>query len=223
MIEEVQSHYEEAKPFILEQYKEAAKWNACLKAVLDQYDDVENYAWNIAFITDLLGLSGDAPTGGKLDYIGGLVGLARNTGELDSDYYTRLIEYINTNDSGTIEGILKRVISIVKTNEVTYIEENSGFPFSASGLIITLSERQITRAEANRIKAAGTRLFVGGFLTTHDGIVLSTNSGHLLACAGGPYDTIEIVDGAMIEDEAGSGVLVEENSDAFIIDEIAFT
>ena len=197
MIEEVQSHYEEAKPFILEQYKEAAKWNACLKAVLDQYDDVENYAWNIAFITDLLGLSGDAPTGGKLDYIGGLVGLSRNTGELDSDYYARLIDYINTNDSGTIEGILKRVISIVKTNEVTYIEENSGFPFSASGLIITLSERQITRAEANRIKAAGTRLFVGGFLTTHDGIVLSTNSGHLLACAGGPYDTIEIVDGAI--------------------------
>lgn len=223
MIEEVQSHYEESKPFILEQYKDAAKWNACLKAVLDQYDDVENYAWNIAFITDLLGLSGDAPTGGKLDYIGGLVGLARNTGELDSDYYTRLIDYINTNDSGTIEGILKRVISIVKTNEVTYIEENSGFPFSASGLIITLSERQITRAEANRIKAAGTRLFVGGFLTTHDGIVLSTNSGHLLACVGGPYDTIEIVDGSMIEDEAGNGLLIDENSDAIIIDEIAFT
>ena len=44
-----------------------------------------------------------------------------------------------------------------------------------------------------------------------------------LACAGGPYDTIEIVDGAMIEDEAGSGVLVEENSNAIIIDEIAFT
>ena len=192
MIEEVQSHYEEAKPFILEQYKEATKWNACLKAVLDQYDDVENYAWNIASITDLLGLLGDVPTGGKLDFIGGLVGLSRNTGEIDSDYYSRIIDYINSNDSGTIEGILKRAISIVQTNEVTYIEENSGFPFSASGLIITLSERQITRAEANRIKAAGTRLFVGGFLTTHDGIPLSTNSGHLIACAGGPYDTIEV-------------------------------
>ena len=109
MIEEVQSHYEEAKPFILEQYKEAAKWNACLKAVLDQYDDVENYAWNIASITDLLGLLGDVPTGGKLDYIGGLVGLARNTGEIDSDYYARLIDYINAKDSGTIEGIIKEL------------------------------------------------------------------------------------------------------------------
>ena len=103
-----------------------------------------------------------------------------------------------------------------------HIEENSGFPFVASGLIITLSERQITRAEANRIKAAGTRLFVGGFLTTHDGIPLSTNSGHLIACAGGPYDTIEISDGSMIEDEDGDGVLVDEYSDAFIIDENAF-
>lgn len=223
MIEEVQSHYEEAKPFILEQYKEATKWNACLKAVLDQYDDVENYAWNIASITDLLGLLGDVPTGGKLDFIGGLVGLARNTGEIDSDYYARLIDYINAKDSGTIEGIIKRAISIVQTNEVTYIEENSGFPFSASGLIITLSERQITRAEANRIKAAGTRLFVGGFLTTHDGIPLSTNSGHLIACAGGPYDTIEISDGVMIEDETGDGVLIDEYSDAIIIDEFAFT
>lgn len=192
MIEEVQSHYEEAKPFILEQYKEATKWNACLKAVLDQYDDVENYAWNIASITDLLGFSGELPTGGKLDFIGGLVGLSRNTSESDSDYYSRIIDYINSNDSGTIEGIIKRAISIVQTNEVTYIEENSGFPFVASGLIITLSERQITRAEANRMKAAGTRLFVGGFLTTHDGIPLSTNSGHLIACAGGPYDTIEV-------------------------------
>lgn len=192
MIEEVQSHYEEAKPFVLEQYKEATKWNACLKAVLDQYDDVENYAWNIASITDLLGFSVDVPTGGKLDFIGGLVGLSRNTGEIDSDYYARIIDYINSNDSGTIEGIIKRAISIVQTNEVTYIEENSGFPFVASGLIITLSERQITRAEANRIKAAGTRLFVGGFLATHDGIPLSTNSGHLIACAGGPYDTIEV-------------------------------
>ena len=186
----VTSHWDAVKEDIISQYWNAAKWQACLKAVIDKYDMIESEALDLAGVTDFRGLLSDIPTGLRLDFVGGIVGLERISGETDADYYARILEYLDLKRSGTIEGILTTAKSITGDAAPILTEENFGFPFSASSVLLTLSERQITRSEANRIKPAGSRLFVGGFIKlVSSKQVIATHDGKIITCVGGPYET----------------------------------
>ena len=186
----VTSHWDAVKEDIISQYWNAAKWQACLKAVIDKYDMIESEALDLAGVTDFRGLLSDIPTGLRLDFVGGIVGLERISGETDADYYARILEYLDLKRSGTIEGILTTAKSITGDAAPILTEENFGFPFSASSVLLTLSERQITRSEANRIKPAGSRLFVGGLIKlVSSKQVIATHDGKIITCVGGPYET----------------------------------
>lgn len=186
----VTSHWEAVKEDIISQYWDAAKWQACLKAVIDKYDMIENEAWDLAGATDFMGLLSDVPTGLRLDFVGGLVGLERLASESDDDYYAQILEYLAIKRSGTIEGILNSAKAITGDESPVLVEENFGFPFSASGVVVTLSERQLTRSDAKRIKPAGSRLFIGGFIKlVSSKQVIATHDGKIITCVGGPYET----------------------------------
>ena len=186
----VTSHWDAVKEDIISQYWNAAKWQACLNAVIDKYDMIESEAWDLAGVTDFRGLLSDIPTGLRLDFVGGIVGLERISGETDADYYARILEYLDLKRSGTIEGILTTAESITGDSSPVLVEENFGFPFSASGVVVTLSERQLTRSDAKRIKPAGSRLFIGGFIKlVSSKQVIATHDGKIITCVGGPYET----------------------------------
>ena len=192
-MDKVTSHWDLAKEKIISQYWDAAKWQACLKAVIDKYDMIENEAWDLAGATDFMGLLSDVPTGLRLDFVGGIVGLERISGETDAAYYARILEYVDIKRSATIEGILTTAKSITGDAAPILTEENFGFPFSASSVLLTLSERQLTRSEANRIKPAGSRLFVGGLIKSVSGTnFLSTVSGKKIMAVGGPYEVVKV-------------------------------
>lgn len=217
----VTSHWDAVKEDIISQYWNAAKWQACLKAVIDKYDMIESEAWDLAGVTDFRGLLSDIPTGLRLDFVGGIVGLERISGETDADYYARILEYVDIKRSATIEGILTTAKSITGDTAPILTEENPGFPFSASSVLLTLSERQLTRSEANRIKPAGSRLFVGGLIKSVSGTnFISTVSGKKIMAVGGPYDVVKIEHIVPLIDEGtGKYILDEENSVYKIIDE----
>ena len=217
----VTSHWGAVKEDIKRQYWNAAKWQACLKAVIDKYDMIENEAWDLAGATDFMGLLSDVPTGLRLDFVGGLVGLERLASESDDDYYAQILEYLAIKRSGTIEGILNSAKAITGDESPVLVEENFGFPFSASGVLLTLSERQLTRSEANRIKPAGSRLFVGGLIKSVSGTnFISTVSGEKIMAVGGPYEVVKVQNFIPLLDEGtGKYILDEENSVYKIIDE----
>ncbi len=219
MINEVISHYEDSKPYILEQYKSAEKWNLLLKAYLDKLDYVENYIWNIAHITDLIGAFGSIPSGGKLDFIGNLVGTERITNESDSDYYLRIMSVIEVHNSGTIEGILQRVKIITGDDSPRYQEENIDGRFCAGGVIVTHTQRQLKRSEANSIKVAGTHLFIGGYLLFGNAVI-ATKEGIPIVFVGGPFDTITIETSNYLTDESSDSYLIDEFSELQILDEV---
>ena len=222
MITKIASHYDSAATKIICQYWSATNWKACLKAVMDQLDGVENTAWDLAYVTDFMGLVVDIPVGLRLDFVGGLIGLDRDLGETDNEYYLRLLDYINLADSGTIEGILRRAKAITGDQLPLYVEENHGVPFCASGVLFTQSERQVTRAEANKIKAAGTRLFIGGLIKfSESDVFLKTPEGQAILLVGGPYVTYKINTNIPILDElSGLKILDESNENFFIVDEV---
>lgn len=217
----VTSHWDAVKEDIISQYWNAAKWQACLKAVIDKYDMIESEAWDLAGVTDFRGLLSDIPTGLRLDFVGGIVGLERISGETDADYYARILEYVDIKRSATIEGILTTAKSITGDAAPILTEENFGFPFSASSVLLTLSERQLTRSEANRIKPAGSRLFIGGLIKSVSGTnFLSTVSGKKIMAVGGPYEVVKVQNFIPLLDEGtGKYILDEENSVYKIIDE----
>ena len=186
----VTSHWDAVKEDIISQYWNAAKWQAWLKAVIDKYDMIESEALDLAGVTDFRGLLSDIPTGLRLDFVGGIVGLERISGETDAAYYARILEYVDIKRSATIEGILTTAKSITGDAAPILTEENFGFPFSASSVLLTLSERQLTRSDAKRIKPAGSRLFIGGFIKlVSSKQVIATHDGKIITCVGGPYET----------------------------------
>jgi len=201
-MDKVTSHWDAVKEDIISQYWDAAKWQACLKAVIDKYDMIENEAWDLAGATDFMGLLSDVPTGLRLDFVGGLVGLERLASESDEDYYAQILEYLDIKRSGTIEGILNSAKAITGDSSPVLVEENFGFPFPASSVVVTLSERQLTRSEANRIKPAGSRLFVGGFIKlVSRKQVLATHDGKIITSVGGPYETDAFTQTKFITDD----------------------
>lgn len=222
MIEKIASHYDVAKAKIICQYWGATKWDACLRAILAKWDGVETVAWDLAGVTDFMGFLSDIPTGLRLDFVGGLIGLDRNLAESDADYYARLLLYVNDNLSGTAEYIIQQAKSITGSNAATttYVEENEEKPYRAKAFIATQTERQLTQGEADRIRPAGVRLFVGGFfkLAGSDS-VLKTSDGKALLVVG-PCETFLVVQNTFILDElTGLKIIDESNENFFIIDE----
>ena len=220
-MDKVTSHWDEAKEDIISQYWDAAKWQACLKAVIDKYDMIEDEAWDLAGVTDFRGLLSDIPTGLRLDFVGGIVGLERLSSETDTDYYARILEYLDMKRSGTIEGILTTAESITGDTAPILTEENFGFPFSASSVLLTLSERQLTRSEAKRIKPAGSRLFIGGLIKSVSGTsIFSTSSGEKIMAVSGPYNVVKIEHIVPLIDEGTEEYILDEKNSVYkIIDE----
>ena len=103
-LKHIESHWNSTViPSILEQYKDSEKWQECLNAVIDQMQIAEDAAIEL---TTVLDFKSEVPTGGRLDFIAGLVNVTRMAGESDSSLYTRFVVSLGYRRSGTPDFVI---------------------------------------------------------------------------------------------------------------------
>lgn len=83
----ITSYSEHCRPYVPEQYKASSKLLGLVDAFLTQCDSLE-----AAFHEMVPMLDPEQAVGPSLDFIGALVGVARNPGETDASYRPRILE-----------------------------------------------------------------------------------------------------------------------------------
>lgn len=108
------------EPRILEQYKDSVRWKACLKAVIDKTQTVEDASFELAHVLDF---RTDMPTGGRLDWLAGLVNVKRFNGESDVDLFSRFVARLGDNTAGTPDNIIYNAAIMSGDPKPAYIDE----------------------------------------------------------------------------------------------------
>lgn len=207
MISRQAPYWTKAQALLIEQYRNSANFQACLKAVFDQYDHVENLLFTVLSMADLRNrLLEGAPTGLRLDRIGALAAIDRIAGETDDAYWFRIIAELGNGSAGTPEGILRKARQYTE-GAVTYTPE---YP-AGYWLLATDRHRNLTQEFVDQISPAGVQGMVGCCLCDVEGDLIVTATGDAILVVG-PCDSANLVtetDAALIT-ETGKQILVEE-------------
>lgn len=117
----IESHWNSTViPSILEQYKDSEKWQSMLKAVIDQMQIAEDAAAEFMTILDF---KSEVPTGDRLDFIAGLVNVARFAGESDELFYTRFLTSLSVRNAGTPDNVIYNAAILSGDPKPQYMDE----------------------------------------------------------------------------------------------------
>lgn len=120
-LQHIESHWNSTVvPSILEQYKDSGKWQAMLKAVIDQMQIAEDAAAEFMTILDF---KSEVPTGDRLDFIAGLVNVTRFAGESDELFYTRFLTSLSVRNAGTPDYVIYNAAILSGDPQPQYIDE----------------------------------------------------------------------------------------------------
>ena len=120
-LQHIESHWNSTVvPSILEQYKDSGKWQAMLKAVIDQMQIAEDAAAEFMTILDF---KSEVPTGDRLDFIAGLVNVTRFAGESDELFYTRFLTSLSVRNAGTPDNVIYNAAILSGDPHPQYIDE----------------------------------------------------------------------------------------------------
>lgn len=108
------------EPRILEQYKDSERWQACLKSVIDKLQTVEDASFELAHVLDF---RTEPPTGGRLDWLAGLINVKRFSGESDQDFFDRFLSMVGVNSAGTPDRIIYNSAIMSGDPKPAYIDE----------------------------------------------------------------------------------------------------
>lgn len=108
------------EPRILEQYKGSERWKACLKAVIDKLQVVEDASFELAHVLDF---RTEPPTGERLDWLAGLINVKRFTGESDQDFFARFVSMLGANSAGTPDSVIYNAAINSGDPKPAYIDE----------------------------------------------------------------------------------------------------
>jgi hypothetical protein len=137
-----------AQALLLEQYKDSAKFTACIEQILNHGDEIEDLFHEISLANDFTDLTDqDAPAGARLDRIGALAIVPRMVGEGDAGYLDRIRVAVKQKDAGTPEGIIRALQEMGK--EVTAYEPN--YP---AGYLV-LAPEEIPQSTLDSLSPAG--------------------------------------------------------------------
>ena len=168
------------EPRILEQYKESARWQSCLKAVIGQLQVTEDAGIELASILDF---KTETPTGSRLDWLAGLVNLKRNPEESDESFFARFVAYLDIKTAGTPDNVIYNSAILAGDSEPQYMDEAPATFFVYDGPCFrwvdghwtwTEGGRQLTRAQVKKLAPAGVLGLPGAAIDTGDGILLGT-------------------------------------------------
>jgi hypothetical protein len=120
-LQHIESHWNSTVvPSILEQYKDSGKWQAMLKAVIDQMQIAEDAAAEFMTILDF---KSEVPTGDRLDFIAGLVNVTRFAGESDELFYTRFLTSLSVRNAGTPDNVIYNAAILSGDPHPQYMDE----------------------------------------------------------------------------------------------------
>lgn len=178
-------HFETTvKPRILEQYKESGRWQACLKAVIDRLQVVENAAFELAHALDF---RTEEPTGARLDWLAGLINLTRFNGESDRDFFMRFVSMLGANSSGTPDNVIYNSAILSGDPHPQYMDEAPATFFVYTGPRPVIGTdtweqggRQLSHAQVRKLAPAGVLGLPGAAIRTCSGKLLANCQGKLI-------------------------------------------
>lgn len=211
-------------PSILEQYKDSEKWQAMLKAVIDQMQIAEDAAAEFMTILDF---SSETPTGEKLDFIAGLVNVTRMPGETDSMFFTRFVTSLGYRRAGTPDFVINSAKFLAQDPSPQYMDEapatffvytgprkdasQTEAPYTADG-----GAHQLTRAQVRKLAPAGVLGLPGAAIGQGDGSLLADADGKLFLMAA---EDANIGTGSLLVAESDGTRLVAEDGVTQLIPE----
>lgn len=123
---EITDHWiETVSDFILEQYRDASNWKAILKAVIDEYSDIEGEIWKLAPILDFkCRVKGERPSGALLDFVASLKNVYRKQGETDEALYERFLVAVSEDNAGTPNNVIYNSSILSSDTAPQYMDES---------------------------------------------------------------------------------------------------
>lgn len=219
-LQHIESHWNSTVvPSILEQYKDSEKWQAMLKAVIDQMQIAEDAAAEFMTVLDF---QSEVPTGAKLDFIAGLVNVTRMVGESDEFFYTRFINSLGKRKAGTPDYAIDFAKLLSGDPHPQYMDEAPATffvytgPRPVGGGAWEQGGRQLTRQDLRKVAPAGALGLPGAAITTAiGGAFLADAKGRpILAVGHEGYRTLvnRLVDdnGNYIVDDQGRHIIVHQ-------------
>lgn len=185
-LRQIEDHWQETVvPSILEQYKNSAKWQSLLKSVIDQMQICEDAAIELS---QMLDLSGDAPTGYKLDWLAGLVNVKRMAGESDADFFDRFMSILGNSKAGTPDEVIRTTRLLSGDTRPRYMDEAPATfmiytgprPKEPGSDELEQGGRQLMRQQVKKMAPAGVLGLPGAALRLADGSLLGTTDKKLI-------------------------------------------
>ncbi len=170
-----ENHWDDTvSPYVLEQFKGSEKWLGGLKATVDKLQVVENDGIELGQVFDI----SEKLTGEKLDYIAGLINIARTTGEDDDSLWSRFVAACGSYDAGTPDAVIVASMRLSGDPSPQYTDESP-----ATFFVYTPGGRQLLRKQVQRLAPAGVLGLPGAALLAADGAFIATAGGKKILAA----------------------------------------
>ena len=204
-IEKIGSYVEMLQDYIPEQYKGSARLLGLIDSMLVQCDALEDALFEILGSIDL-----ETAIGPALDFLGAIIGVARNPGETDEAYRTRIYRFRSLKAAPTYEGIREMLELLTgQTNIGLY----PNWPAELYWVPPQAEEYELSQLVAESV-TSGVSLVQGTFLCCEDGeayglIVLEDNGQPLVIDQRWQDTTYAVVDsdGYIIVDDEGAAIV----------------
>ena len=209
-LQHIESHWNSTVvPSILEQYKDSGKWQAMLKAVIDQMQMAEDAAAEFMTVLDF---KSEVPTGAKLDFIAGLVNVTRMPGETDSMFFARFVTSLGYRRSGTPDFVINSAKFLAQDTSPQYMDEAPATFFVYTGPRKDASQmeapytadggaHQLTRAQVRKLAPAGVLGLPGTAIRFADGSLMGDAEGRLMLMVADDNDVPFTFDCDLVTDE----------------------
>ena len=211
-LQHIESHWNSTVvPSILEQYKDSGKWQAMLKAVIDQMQIAEDAAAEFMTILDF---KSEVPTGDRLDFIAGLVNVTRFAGESDELFYTRFLTSLSVRNAGTPDNVIYNAAILSGDPHPQYMDEAAAtfFVYDGPRPVWTSGEPILTENGQEILTEGGDTIETEPVQTwEHGGHQLSHSQVRKLAPAGVlglPGAALQDAEGNYIVDAEGKLILL---------------
>ena len=201
----ITSYSEHCRPYVPEQYKASEKLLGLVDAFLTQCDSLE-----VAFQEMVPMLDPEQAVGPSLDFIGALVGVARNPGETDASYRPRVLQGSWSDGLPTPEA-LRNVLRVIFEQDEIGI-----YPVWPAGAYFVVYEHSenIPSNDLNDNYTSGVDIAQGTFLCCEDGeayglLLLEDNEQPMVIDLRWQITTYAIVDsdGYIVVDDEGAAVV----------------
>lgn len=222
-VQHITNHWESTvAPSVLEQYRERTitdgqaeelgcdnRWQAMLKAVVDQMQIGEDATDELAHILDF---NSAPPTGGQLDWVAGLINVTRYPGETDAHFFERFVNDLGRHNAGTPDGTIYSTALLSGDPRPEYFDEAdcTFFVYTGARPVEPNSEtweeggRQLSRAQVRKMAPAGVLGLPGAALLDAQGNYITDAAGRMI---------LAVADDSTIERD----VLLANNNGAIVV------